>query len=82
MFNTIIVEDEYYARQDLVRLIWETKKFNIAASCENAVEALKEINKHHPDILFLDIHLPMIDGFELLSMIEPSVMTTWLPVVR
>jgi len=74
MFNAIIVEDEFYARQELERLIDETKTFNILTTCENAVEALKAINKYHPDILFLDIHLPMIDGFELLSMIEPSIM--------
>lgn len=74
MFKTIIVEDEYYARLELKRMIGETGKFEIMATCENAVEALKEINKHHPDILFLDIHLPMIDGFELLSMIEPSIL--------
>ena len=77
MINSIIVEDEYYARQELQRLVEESGKVKVLSACENALEALKAINEHKPDLLFLDINLPMIDGFELLTMIEK----TFLPKV-
>lgn len=72
--KAIIVEDEFNAREELEYLLLETNKVEIAAKCANALEGIKAVNKFHPDVLFLDIHLPAIDGFEMLSMIEESVL--------
>ncbi|MBN1968814.1 MAG: two-component system response regulator BtsR [Candidatus Delongbacteria bacterium] len=74
MIRCIIIEDEYYAREELKHQLKSLEDLEILSLCENAVEGLKEINKHHPDLIFLDIQLPMISGFEMLSMIEPSIM--------
>jgi two-component system LytT family response regulator len=72
MIRVMIVDDEQYARQELATLLGEIGGCQIAASCANAVEALKRLNHEHFDLLFLDIQMPLIDGFELLAMVEPA----------
>jgi two-component system LytT family response regulator len=42
--------------------------------CANALEAIKIINREKPDVLFLDVRMPVMDGFELLSMVDGSTM--------
>jgi len=74
MIRVMIVDDEPFARQELATLLTEIGGCDIAASCANAIEALKLLNSQSFDLLFLDIQMPVIDGFELLSMIEPSRM--------
>ncbi len=70
MIRTIIVDDELHAREELEYLLSETQKFEIVDRCGNAIEALKSIHQHHPDVIFLDIQMPMISGIELVSMID------------
>ena len=74
MMRVMIVDDEPFARQELATLLQELGHCEIAASCPNALEALKLLNGQSFDLLFLDIQMPVIDGFELLSMIEPARM--------
>jgi two-component system, LytTR family, response regulator len=74
MIRVMIVDDEQFARQELATLLEEIGGCEIAASCANAIEALKLLNRETFDLLFLDIQMPLIDGFELLSMVEPSRM--------
>ncbi|MFH2130568.1 MAG: two-component system response regulator BtsR [bacterium] len=70
MIRTIIIDDELHAREELEYLITETHKFEIVDRCENGIEALKSIHKHRPDIIFLDIQMPVISGIELVGMID------------
>lgn len=74
MISTIIVDDERHAREELATLLAAITEVEIVASCANALEAIKQINKHRPQVVFLDIQMPMVDGFELLSMIDESIM--------
>jgi len=74
MMRVMIVDDEPFARQELAMLLGEIGGCEVAASCADAIEALKLLNSQIFDLLFLDIQMPVIDGFELLSMIEPSRM--------
>lgn len=74
MIRVMIVDDELHARDELATLLGEIGEVEIIASCANALEAVKLINKHHPQVLFLDIQMPVIDGFELLSMIDEELM--------
>lgn len=74
MMRALIVDDELHAREELKALLKEIGTIEVVASCSNAVEALKDINRLKPEILFLDIQMPMIDGFELLNMISPEIM--------
>ena len=72
--NTIIIEDEYNVREEMEILLEETREITVLQKCANALDGIKAINKHHPDVIFLDIQLPVINGFEMLAMIEASIM--------
>ena len=74
MIRALIVDDEMHARQELQVLLQQLGGVEILASCANAVDALRQINALRPQALFLDIQMPMIDGFQLLSMIDPERM--------
>jgi two-component system LytT family response regulator len=68
--RTIIVEDEELARQLMKSFLSETDKIEIIAECENGFEGVKMINDLKPDLVFLDIQMPKITGFELLELLE------------
>lgn len=70
MMRAIIVDDELHAREELRSLLDETAAFEVVATCANAVEALQAIRREKPDVVFLDIQMPAVSGFELLSMID------------
>ncbi len=72
--NAIIIDDEYNAREEMEFLLKQTECINVLEKCSNAVEGIKAINSLHPDVIFLDIQLPGINGFNLLSMIDVSVL--------
>ena len=72
--KAIIIEDEFNAREEMEYLLQKTGQVDIIEKCSNAVEGIKAINNLHPDVIFIDIQLPVINGFEMLSMIEDSIM--------
>lgn len=74
MMRALIVDDELHAREELEALLEETGEFAPAGKCANALEALQEIRKEKPDVLFLDIQMPVIGGFEMLGMIDEEHM--------
>jgi two-component system LytT family response regulator len=74
MMRALIVDDEVYAREEIGALLAETGEFVVLGKYANALEALSAINKERPDVLFLDVQMPVINGFELLGMIEEKVM--------
>jgi len=74
MIRAVIVDDEFHAREELSNLLSEIGSVEVVAVCANAPEAIKAVNRERPDVLFLDIHMPLIDGFELVSMLDDSVM--------
>lgn len=74
MMRALIVDDEMHAREELEALLRETGQIEVAGSCANAFEAIKAIKRERPDVLFLDIQMPVIGGFELLGMIDEEEM--------
>jgi len=70
VIRALIVDDEPHAREELESLLAETRAFEIVGRCGNAVEAVHAIRGERPDVVFLDIQMPAISGFELLSMID------------
>ena len=69
MIRAVIVDDELHAREELASLLAEAGDIEVVASCGNAVDGLRAINRERPDALFLDVQMPVLGGFELLSMI-------------
>ncbi len=74
MIRAMIIDDEPNARRELEKLLGQTGEFEIVGQCGNAVEGVKLINKLRPEVIFLDIQMPVIGGFELLSMIDDEIM--------
>lgn len=72
--RALIVDDEFYSRQEMASLLMESGDFTFLGQCANALEALAAIRKENPDVLFLDIQMPAISGFELVSMIDEDKM--------
>lgn len=80
--KAIIVEDEPLARSGLESYIKDVDFIEIAAVCENAIEANNAINLHHPDLMFLDIQMPRLTGIDFLkSLTQPPmvIFTTAYP---
>src|SRR6201993_4528315 len=65
--NTIIVDDEKPARDELAFLLKGFQEVNIIGQGKNGVEALALIKEHSPDLVFLDVQMPGLDGFGVLK---------------
>jgi two-component system, LytTR family, response regulator len=76
--KAIIVDDERLARQELRRLLAEHPEVEIAGEAASGEEALAQIEKLQPDVLFLDIQMPGMSGFDLLGRLSevPEVIFT------
>lgn len=68
--RTIIVEDEELARNLMKSFLKGNDKIELIAECENGFEGVKMINELKPDLVFLDIQMPKITGFEMLELLE------------
>ena len=70
--KTLIVDDEALARRGLKLRLAARKDVEVVAEAKNGREALKLIDEHEPDLVFLDIQMPGIDGFEVLRRLTPG----------
>ena len=70
MLKTFIVDDEPLALERLRRMLQATGRVEIAGACSDPVEAVEQIRWSRPQLLFLDIHMPELTGFELLAELE------------
>src|SRR5258707_4828836 len=66
MLTVIVADDEKIARRRLVRLIEETGDAEIVAACAGGREAVEQTIALQPRLLFLDVQMPDLDGFEVL----------------
>src|SRR6267143_1542982 len=67
--NTIIVDDEKPARDELAFLLRGFPEINVIGQGKNGVEAVSLIKEHSPDLVFLDVKMPGLDGFGVLKKI-------------
>jgi two-component system, LytTR family, response regulator len=76
--STIIIDDELLARDIVKRYAADFEQLNIVAECGDGFEALRQIQVHKPGLLFLDIQMPKLDGFELLEVLDynPAIIFT------
>lgn len=70
-FDVIIVDDEESARNILSRLIEQFHpELNVLSSCEDLAQAVPKIKKLKPDLVFLDIEMPLFSGYEITSFFD------------
>jgi two-component system LytT family response regulator len=70
MIRAVVVDDELHPREELARLLAETGELEVVASAATGMEALAVIRRERPDVVFLDVQMPGVTGFELLSMMD------------
>jgi two-component system LytT family response regulator len=67
--SVVIVDDEAPARALIREYLEQHADVQVVAECTNGLEAVKAANELKPDLLFLDIQMPKLDGFEVLDLI-------------
>jgi DNA-binding LytR/AlgR family response regulator len=78
MFNCLVVDDEPIAREIIINYCSHLPHVHVAGSCGNVFEAKNILLQHPVDILFLDVHMPVLDGIAFLKTLKniPQVIFT------
>lgn len=75
--RALIVDDESLARERIRDMLAADDEIEILGDCANGQEAIEAIKHHAPDLVFLDVEMPGIDGFAVLETLQPAT----LPVI-
>jgi two-component system, LytTR family, response regulator len=67
MIRTVLTDDEVLARQKLRQLLREEQDIEIVGECATASETIQVVSEVNPELLFLDIRMPAMDGFDLIG---------------
>jgi two-component system, LytTR family, response regulator LytT len=65
--SALIIDDEQLARDELAYLLESAKDVDVVAQGANGIEAVELIEEHHPDLVFLDVQMPGLDGFAVIQ---------------
>ena len=78
MIKIIVIDDEPLARSIVKEYLAQRSDVQLLAECNDGFEGLKAIQQEQPDLIFLDIQMPKINGFEMLELLEvmPAVIFT------
>ena len=73
MIKVLIIDDEPLARSIVRSFLQEKDGYEIVGECANGYEGLKSIDALKPDLVFLDIQMPKINGFEMLELVDDPI---------
>lgn len=76
--RAIIVDDEELARSIIREYLADHVEIEIVAECSNGFEAVKAVTELKPDLLFLDVQMPKLNGFEVLELVESDVVVVFI----
>src|SRR3982751_537781 len=78
IMKLIIIDDEPLARSIVTEYLQTHPEMELVQECGDGFEGLKAIQQHQPDLIFLDIQMPKINGFEMLELIDqpPAIIFT------
>ena len=84
MIKVLLIDDEPLARSIIAEYLEDFPEITILKECGDGFEAAKAIAELNPDLIFLDVQMPKITGFEMLELLEnpPSVIFTTASVAR
>jgi len=68
--KAIIIDDEPLARSIIKEYLQPYTNITLVEECNDGFEGIKAIQQHHPDLIFLDIQMPKINGFEMLELVD------------
>lgn len=76
--RTIVIDDEKLARNIVRNYLSDENEFEVITECTNGFDAIKKINVLEPDLIFLDIQMPKLNGFEMLEILDfkPQIIFT------
>lgn len=76
--KAVIIEDEELGRELIKNYLKDVENIEIIAECENGFEGIKAIQDLKPDVVFLDIQMPKLNGFEMLEILDekPEIIFT------
>jgi two-component system LytT family response regulator len=70
--RALVVDDEVHARDSLKAMLEATGEVTVVGCCGDALQALRAVREEGPDVLFLDVQMPKVNGFQLVSMIDQA----------
>jgi two-component system LytT family response regulator len=70
MLKAIIIDDEPYCCETISTLLEDNQDVEVVSICHNAADALVAIKKYSPDLIFLDVEMPKMNGFEMLEQLH------------
>lgn len=78
MIKAILIDDEPLARMVVREYLLDFPQIEVLQECGDGFEGLKAIQQHQPDLIFLDVQMPKINGFEMLELVDeqPAVIFT------
>src|SRR5471030_2793456 len=78
MKRALIIDDEPLARMVVKEYLQNFEEIEVIQECNDGFEGLKAIQQYQPDLVFLDVQMPKINGFEMLELVEqkPAVIFT------
>lgn len=76
LIKVLVVDDEPLARALIIELLKGFEEFQIIGECSNGKEAFKFIKRNSPDLVFLDVQMPEMDGFAVLEEIRDETLPT------
>jgi len=72
--RTLIADDEVLARENVEALLQDDPEIKIVAQCSNGDQAVEAIRQHRPDLIFLDVQMPGMTGFEVLAKLPDTLL--------
>ena len=66
--RAIVIDDEELARDSLKLSLKNFGQISIIDECSNGFEAVKSVREHKPDVIFLDIQMPRLNGFDVVEL--------------
>jgi two-component system LytT family response regulator len=70
MISALIIDDEPLARMVVQEYLLAFPLIEVLQECGDGFEGLKAIQTHQPDLIFLDVQMPKINGFEMLELVD------------
>src|SRR5438128_3440888 len=70
--RVLVVDDDPVARRGIRRYLAKHNAIEVVGEAANGISAVDQINELHPDIVFLDVQMPDLDGFGVIENVEPS----------